>query len=334
MADVALTFACPLYDRMLPLYTGEVKPAGIDFKYATGMNLRQAVGESRQIFDQMGGGQQFDISEMSASEFISRKSAGDCPFVALPVFPSRMFRHGFISINRRAGIRGPKDLEGKRIGVTLYTQTAAVEVRGILQHEYGVDLSTLRWIQGALEKPGPHGRPGPIPPLLKAVSIEENKTPHSLAELLARGDIDAVVSHALPANMKSNPDLGQLFPNYREVEKEYYKRTGIFPIMHLIVIRRDVCERHPFIAASLYDAFCQAKDIAVAAMKSTASAGILRYMLPWLMADADEIDEIFGDPWPYGVEPNRRALQSLITYMVEQFLIPAPVRPEELFVPL
>ena len=324
MADLNLTFACPMYDRVVPLATGEVRPECI--------NLTIQTGESRQIFDKMGGGLSFDLSEMSSSEYISRFSAGTCPFVALPVFPSRLFRHGFIAVNRKAGIRSPKDLEGKRVGVPLYTITAAVWIRGLLQHEYGVDLSKIHWVQGAMEKPGPHGRPGPLPPLLKAISIEENKSGKGLSQRLYDGEIDATLGFALPKEIGRNPDIDRLFPNYREVEKDYYRRTGIFPIMHTLVIRRALYEQHPFVAQSLYDAFRKAKEIALRRMMSPAAAGVLPYMQPWLMADAEEIDEVFGgDPWPYGIEPNRRTLEALVRYLVDQSLIPAPVKIEELF---
>jgi 4,5-dihydroxyphthalate decarboxylase len=157
-----------LYDRMLRLYTGEVQPRGIDLKFL-------ANDEPRDIFDRMGGKLEFDASEMSSSEFISRFGTGHCPFVAIPVFASRLFRHGFIFFNRKAGIRTPKDLEGKRVGVPLYTMSAAIWIRGLLQHEYGVDLSKVRWVQGALKRPGAHGSPT-VAPLLKQPDIEINRS--------------------------------------------------------------------------------------------------------------------------------------------------------------
>ena len=248
-AKLPLTFACGLYDRMLRLYTGEVQPRGIDLKFL-------ANDEPRDIFDRMGGKLEFDASEMSSSEFISRFGTGHCPFVAIPVFASRLFRHGFIFFNRKAGIRSPKDLEGKRVGVPLYTMSAAIWIRGLLQHEYGVDLSKVRWVQGALKQPGAHGSPT-VAPLLKQPDIEINRSGHSLSKLLAEGEVDAVISSRPVEAIGTNPDIARLFPNYREVEKDYYRRTRIFPIMHLIVIRRDVHEAHPFVAQSLYDALCE-----------------------------------------------------------------------------
>jgi 4,5-dihydroxyphthalate decarboxylase len=321
MSRPQLSFACGLYDRMLPLYTGEVMPAGIDLNFV-------AINDPRQIFDRMGQRQEFDAAEMSSSEFIARESAGNNPFVALPVFASRIFRHSTITFNRKSGIKSPKDLEGKRVGTPLYTQTAAIFIRGLLQHEYGVDLSTIHWVQAAMATAGTHGNPA-APPLLKRVNIEVN-TKKSLSDLIDAAEIDAIAATTLPPSMKRNPDIQRLFPNFRDVEKEYYKKTKIFPIMHLIVLRRDVHEKYPFVATSLYDALCESRKKALELMKYT---GALRYMLPWLPADLDEIDEIFGgDPWPYGVEANRPTLEALVTYMAEQALIKAPIPLERLFV--
>ena len=311
-SKLPLTFACGLYDRMLRLYTGEVVPEGIDLKFL-------ANDEPRDIFDRMGGKLEFDASEMSSSEYISRLGTGQCPFVAIPVFASRLFRHGFIFFNRKSGIRTPKDLEGRRVGVPLYTMSAAIWIRGLLQHEYGVDLDKIRWVQGALKSAGAHGNPT-VAPLLKSIPIEINTSGKSMSRLLADGDIDAVISSRPVDGIGTNPDIARMFPDYRAVEKDYYRRTRIFPIMHLIVIRRDVHEAHPFVAASLYRALCESKDRALALMRER---GALRYMLPWLPADMDEIDEVFGgDPWPYGIEANRPTLEALVQYMVEQHFIP------------
>ena len=145
MAKLQLSFACGLYDRMQPLYTGEVRVEGIDLNFI-------AIDQPRPIFDRMAGGEEFDVAEFSSSEFISRLARGGCPFVALPVFPARVFRHGYIYVNRNSGIRAPQDLQGKRVGVPLYTMTAAVWIRGHLVHQYGVDLSTIRWVEGAINE--------------------------------------------------------------------------------------------------------------------------------------------------------------------------------------
>src|SRR3974390_2424944 len=155
MSKLPVSFACGLYDRMQPLFASEVQPVGIDLNFLP-------IDNPRQIFDRMAGAQEFDACEMSSSEYISRFAAGQCPFVAIPVFPSRVFRHGYITINRNV-IRAPKDLEGKRVGVPLYTMTAAIFLRGLLRHEYDVDLSAIEWVEGAINEAKPHGHPSVLP---------------------------------------------------------------------------------------------------------------------------------------------------------------------------
>lgn len=322
MPALPMTFACGLYDRMLALQTGEIKPDGIDLNFLV-------MDNPREIFDRMSNRLEFDACEMSSSELISRYAANKLPFVAIPVFASRVFRHGFITVNRHH-IKKPKDLEGKRIGVPLYTQTAALFVRGLMQHDLGIDLSSIEWIEGSVNEPGSYGNPS-VMPLLKKINLKPNKSGKSLSDLLAAGEIQGLIGSNMPNALKTSPDVVRLIPDYRAQEKDYYKRTKIFPIMHTIVIRRDVYEKNPFVATSLYNAFCAAKD---RAWEKIRFSGTLRYMLPWLPDDVKEIDDVFGgDCWPYGVEPNRPTLEALVTYMVEQGLIPEKIPIEKLFVP-
>jgi 4,5-dihydroxyphthalate decarboxylase len=323
MAKLQLAFACGLYDRMQPLYTGEVQPDGIDLNFI-------AIDEPRPIFDRMSAGQEFDVAEYSSSEFVQRFANKQCPFVAIPVFPSRAFRHGFIAVHKKAGITTPKDLEGKRVGVPLFTMTAAIYINGILQNEYGVDLRKVQWVQGAMNTGGAHGSPTVLP-LLKPFPIEQNHSNKSMSDLLEERVVDATLGTSLPEAILSNPDIVRLFPNYVEIEKEFYQRTKIYPIMHLVAIRKDVYEKHPFIATSLYDAFVKSKKIALEKMFNLRA---LRYMTPFLMRDIDEIHEVFnGDPWPYGSEPNRPTLEAFMKYLTDQSLIAAPVPVDDLFVP-
>ncbi len=322
MSGLPMTFACGLYDRMLALYTGEIQPDGIDLNFLV-------MDNPREIFDRMSNRLEFDACEMSSSELISRYAANKLPFVAIPVFASRVFRHGFITVNRNH-VKKPKDLEGKRVGVPLYTQTAALFVRGLMQHDLGIDLSTIEWVEGAVNEPGSYGNPS-VMPLLKPIKITPNQSGKSLSDLLAAGEIHAIIGSNLPRALKRHPDVVRLFPDYRAREKDYYRRTKIFPIMHLVVIRNDIYERHPFVATSLYNALSAAKDWAREKMRFP---GTLRYMLPWLPDDIEEIDELFGgDCWPYGVEQNRPTLEALVSYMVEQGLIAEPIPIEKLFVP-
>ena len=323
MTALPMTFACGLYDRMTALYTGEVRPVGIDLNFI-------AVNDPRALFDRMAARQEFDASEMSTSEYVSRLAAGKCPFVAIPAFPSRMFRHGFITVDSRV-VKTPKDLEGKRIGIQLYTMTAAVWIRGLLQHDHGVDLSNVQWVEGAIEEPRPHGNPTVLPPL-KPISIVANTSGKSLSELLEAGDIQAVVGADVPSAIRRAPHVKRLFPDFRAEEKAYYRRTKIFPIMHLVVLRREFHERHPFAATSLFNALEESRSLAQRRMRYL---GALRYMLPWLPAELDEIDEVFGgDPWPYGIEPNRPTLEALVRFLADQSMIAAPVKLEDLFVPV
>jgi 4,5-dihydroxyphthalate decarboxylase len=322
MPDLPMTFACGLYDRMLALYTGDVKAEGIDLNFLV-------MDNPREIFDRMSNRLEFDACEMSSSEYVTRFAAKKLPFVALPVFPSRVFRHGFIVVNRRF-VKSAKDLEGKRIGVPLYTQTAALFIRGLMQHDLGIDLSKIEWVQGAVNEPGGYGSPS-VMPMRKPVNIKPNDSGKSLSDLLEAGDIQAIIGSNLPRALKHHPDVVRLFPDFRAREKDYYQRTKIFPIMHLVVIRNDVYEKNPFVATSLYNAFDKAKDVAREKMRIS---GTLRYMLPWLPDDVEEIDTLFGgDCWPYGVEPNRITLEALVGYMVDQGLIAEKIPVEKLFAP-
>jgi 4,5-dihydroxyphthalate decarboxylase len=321
VSRLKLTFACGIYDRTDALRTGDVAAEGIDLNFL-------AIEAPREIFDRMGANQEFDVAEFSSSEFISRLARGGCPFVALPVFPARVFRHGYIYINRKSGIQKPQDLAGKRIGVPLYTMTAAVWIRGHLVHQYGVDLSTIRWVEGAINETGRHGDPS-APALLKPARIEHDEQGRSLRDLLAAGEIDAIAGSQRPL---PHPDIAPLFPDSRAVERAYYRATRIFPIMHLIVIRRDVYEQNPWIGHSLYKALVEAKAKALTRLRKT---GAHPYMLPWVHHDIEEINDVFGgDPFPYGIEPNRPTLEALVRYMAEQHFIPQPIPVNELFVPI
>jgi 4,5-dihydroxyphthalate decarboxylase len=321
MSPIRVTLACGSYDRTEALRTGVVRPEGIDLNYVP-------IQSPPEIFARMLATGSFDASEMSCAHALIHKGRGDFPFVALPVFPSRMFRHGFIFVNTRAGIRAPKDLEDKRIGVPEYSQTAAVWVRGLLQHEYGVALETIRWFTGGVNAPG---RPDVLLNWPDGVTITR-VSDRSLNELLVEGEIDALIGARRPDAFGKDPRVARLFPDYRELEQAYYRKTGIFPIMHTLVIREAFYREHPWIAESLYKAFVEAKAWCLAQMRFSST---LRYTLPWLHADLEEMAGVFGaDPWPYGLEANRTVLETLVGYLVEQRLLPRPLALEELFVPL
>ncbi len=314
--NVPLKFGCGLYDRMVPLYSGEVRPEGIDLAF-------EAIDNPRDVFEKMLAGT-LDAAEMSMSDFIRRKSAGESELVAIPAFPSRVFRHSMICVRRDAGIASPTDLGGRRIGVPLYGMTAAVWIRGILMQEYGVDFSHCVWVQDDRQ----------IGTALRTlpVMIEPNSSGHSLTTLLESGAIDAFIGADVPREMRVSPNVRRLFPDYREVERAFYARTRIFPIMHVAVIRRAYYETYPFVAASLYDALVRSKDRAREKMRYQ---GTLRYMLPWMIAEIEELDELFdGDPFAYGIEPNRPTIDALIGYLSAQSMLASPVRCGDLFVPV
>jgi 4,5-dihydroxyphthalate decarboxylase len=299
-----------------------IQAEGIDLNYVS-------IKSPPEIFARMVAGQSFDAGEMSAAHALIKRAQGDFPFVALPVFPSRMFRHGFIFVNTAAGIRTPKDLEGKRIGVPEYSQTAAVWIRGLLQHDYDANLETVQWFSGGVNAPD---RPDAL--VIRPdeeVSITRVRD-RPLNDLLVAGELDALIGARRPEALGKNPRVARLFPNYRELEREYYEKTRIFPIMHTLVIREPFYREHPWIAESLYKAFVEAKAWCLTQMRFSSA---LRYTLPWLHADLDEIGEVFGsDPWPYGLEANRYVLTTLVEYLVEQRLLRRPIALEELFAPL
>lgn len=250
--------------------------------------------------------------------------------MAIPVFPSRAFRSSYIFINR-SRVSRPQDLTGKRIGVPLFTMSAAVVARGFLADEYGFEYDRCHWVQGNMFEAGKHGNSA-APAMVRPPKHLEETAGKSLSAMLADGEIDATIGPFVPDCHGKAADVVRLFPDYRAVELDYYKRTGVFPIMHVIVIRREVHERHPGLAQSLFDALSRSKDIALARMKDVAS---LEYMLPWLAQDVEEIDEVFGgDAWPYGIEKNRPTLEAQTRYLWQQGLTAEKPAVDDLFVPV
>jgi 4,5-dihydroxyphthalate decarboxylase len=209
--------------------------------------------------------------------------------------------------------------------------TAAIFIRGILQHDHGVDFSSCTWVQGAINDKGAHGAPVVLP-LLKPVKIEQGPPNKSLDDMIQEGVIDATIGTSMPESFRTNPNIARLFPDFVERERDHYKRTKIDPIMHLVAIKKSVYEKYPFVATSLFNAFQRAKEIALVRMYNQRA---LRYMMPWLPRDIDEIHEFFGgDPWPYGVEENRPTLEALVQYLQDQHLTDWKPTLEELFAPI
>jgi 4,5-dihydroxyphthalate decarboxylase len=314
------TLACGPYDRTEALQTGVVRPEGLDLVYVP-------IQSPPELFARMVHKQSFDAAEMSTSLYLQLRVQGEFPFVALPVFPSRMFRHGYVFLRDDAGITVPEDLAGRRIGVQEYHQTAAVWIRGILHRDYGVDFSDVRWFEGGVNAPrvpDPTVDRRPDGPL----DIEFIGTDRCIDELLVGGEIDAYFGARRPRSFGSGP-VRRLFEDPRAEERAWFRRTGIFPMMHTLVVREPLLERHPWIAESLVKAFEEAKRWCLEQMRFS---GTNKYTLPWLQADLDEIDELFGgDPWPYGLEPNRAALEALLGFLVHQGFLPHAPPVEDLF---
>jgi 4,5-dihydroxyphthalate decarboxylase len=320
MNRLRLTFACWDYDRMRALADGSVRPDGIDLVYLT-----QPVEET---FFRMLRYREFDACEMSLSSYVASLGRDDPAFIAIPAFPSRFFRHSCIFVSTKSGIRKPADLKGRRIGVPEYQMTAPVWIRGILSDDYGVKVTDVEHFSGGEEEPGRDEKLKlDLPRQIRLQPIKEYQT---LSRMLADGELDALVTARAPSTFHKEPDRVQrLFPDYVEVEKEYYRRTRIFPIMHTVVIRRDVYEKHPWVAQSLYKACVASKARAYELYNQTAA---MPAMLPWSVAHVEEARREMGeDWWPYGLAPNRHVLDTFLRYHHEQGLSRRRFSPEELF---
>jgi 4,5-dihydroxyphthalate decarboxylase len=322
MSKLRLTLACWDYDRTRALMDGTVAPDGIELVY-----LNQPVEET---FFRMMRYREFDCSEMSLSSYAASLQRENPPFIAIPVFPSRYFRHSCIFVSAKSGIRKPEELKGRRVGVPEYQMTAPVWIRGILSDDYGVKVTDVEHFSGGEEEPGRDEKLALDLP--KDIRLRPIGARQTLSRMLADGELDALVTARAPSTFQKEPDkVKRLFPNYVEVEKEYYRRTRIFPTMHTVVIRRDVSAKNPWVAQSLYKAFTEAKSRAYALYDQTAA---LPAMLPWFVAHAEEIRKEMGDDWwPYGLEPNRKVLETFLRYHHEQGLSRRRLAPEELFAP-
>ena len=324
MPLLPLTMACGPYDRMEALGNGQVQPEGIALRYL-------AIQSPPEIFARMIKTRSFDVAEMSMAHYMIMRHRGDFPYVALPVFPSRVFRHGFIFINKNSGISTPKNLEGKRVGVQEYRQTAGVWQRGILKHEYGVDLDRLHWVEGGVNEPRAPDHEMDLRPA-GGLKIEIIPSDRTLNDMLEAGEIDAYFGARRPAAMDRGKNVARLFPDYRAQEKAYYQRTGFHPIMHTLVIREELYQEHPWVPESLYKACEEAKRWALKQMRFS---GAQRNMLPWLHEEIAEMDALMGpNPWPYGVPENRKILEAFLSYLVEQHFFEKARPVDEMFTPI
>lgn len=324
MDDLQLSYAGHRSDWVDDLYFGVVKPEAIDLHFVPLPPF--------QAFNRFLRGE-FDCGEMSFSTYVIRCAQSQVdgkplPFVAIPVFPSRTFRHGAIYVNRAAGITKPEHLAGRRVGVPEYQMTAAVWTRGMLKHQHGVEPASIEWVTGGLQNPGRR----PLMDLsYPGINIrhEEAKT---LNDMLVAGEIEALIAPQMPpAIRQKRPEVGRLFDDLAAVEQAYYRATGLFPIMHTVVMRREVYDAHPWAAVSLYQAFERAKDNCLARLCVEEPVPL---SLPWSGSLREQAVELMGeDFWPYGIDKNRKIIEALCQYTWEQGLAPVKAEIVDMFAP-
>lgn len=322
MPRLPLTFACGDYDRTRALAEGTIRPDGIELNY-----LRLPVEET---FFRMMRHREFEVAEMSLSSYVLSLQADPAPFVALPVFTSRMFRHGGIYCHAGAGIERPEDLRGKTVGTPEFQVSAGVWIRGILADRHGVPVDSVRYLTGGQESPG-RTEKAPLQ-LSTDLDISRIAPDRTLSAMLAEGEIDALYTPRIPGPFAArDPRVRRVFTDTVAAEKEYFTATGIFPIMHVVVVRRDVYERHPWVAQSLTKALGLAKQEAMASLYDSSA---LRFMLPWLNQELEQTRDLLGDDfWSYGLQSNVEVLSTFLRYHHEQGLSRRRLAPEELFAP-
>jgi 4,5-dihydroxyphthalate decarboxylase len=311
------------HDRVAAIYDGRVVVPGVKIDghvLPTTKLFPLAVQEAR-----------FDITELSVSSYVLHVSRGTSAYTAIPAFVSRSFRHNGFFGRVRSGISGPADLAGRSVGVPEYQMTAALWMRGILADEYGVDLSTIRWRTGALDQGVRRERLAlDLPPGMVVEPVAEGET---LQDLLLAGHIDGLLAPNPPAAfLQSNGKIRRLVPDYEQVEREYHRRTGFFPIMHLIAVRKSLVVQNPWLPRALLDAFTAARDLALTRLREVWLGSANRLSLPWLGASMEQtLDTMGPNYWPYGFAANRAELAAICRYSRAQYLAARDVAPDELF---
>jgi 4,5-dihydroxyphthalate decarboxylase len=321
MSNIHLTMALSEYDHARDLLDGTVPVGGVDL---TVLNL-----PVEEIFYRFTLHREWDVSEMSFAKFIALKSQGDDSLVGIPVFVSRAFRHSSLYVRADSAITRPEQLSGKRVGLPEWAQTAAIYSRGMLTHDFGVDLTSIHWHQAGVNDPGRVEKVTlNLPEGLRYTPVADK----SLTEMLLSGDLDAILTARPPAPYSAGDGrIRRVFENYREVELDYWKRTGIFPIMHLIALRREGYERHRWVAMNLFKAFEKAKDKSLARARDIT---VSFFPLPWMPEVAKSAQSLMGeDFWPYGIEANRTTLEAFAQYAFEQGVCQKRVAVEDLFAP-
>jgi 4,5-dihydroxyphthalate decarboxylase len=304
-----LKFACGEYDRTIPFRTGDVRAREIELEYtpqAPELTFLQQLRDKR-----------YDVSEMSMSAYTQMRVKGNDDFIALPVFPSRVFRHSAVYVRSDSEIRHPEQLRGGRVGIGYYQMSGAVWARGMLSDDYGVKPEELVWVSGMDAKAAADANQ--VDQLTNMVEGTRRSKP-KLEVMLESGEIDALISVQTPRSMvRGEGTVRYLFENCREVEEDYFRRTGIFPMMHTIVIKREVYDRNPWIAQSLFDAFSEAKNRAMVNLYET---NALSVMVPFLVHEIERTRQLMGmDYWPFGIEPNRKSITTFFRHLMEQRII-------------
>ena len=308
------------YDRTEPLLDGRVAIEGVG-------EVRFECPPPEELFARAFDTAEFDLAELSFSNYLYLISEGSCRYIGLPVFPSRIFRHSSIYIRDDRGIEGPGDLAGRTLGVREYSMTAALVARGVLEDEFGVKASSIHWRCGPTDRYDSKPIIRMSPRGVDAQLVEDGK---NLSDLLRDGVLDGMVAYKPPkCFLEGAPNVRRLFPDHAQAEQEYYRRTGIFPIMHLLAIRKDVLESRPEVVLPVLEAFERAKRIAIEALGSLASLAV---SLPWASSSLDAVRGLMGeDYWPYGVPRNRAAIESIAGYSHSQGLASRKLAPEDLF---
>lgn len=322
MSKLSISLACCDYDRTRAIFDGRVPIEGCEV-FANPMAPEEAFHRAFKY-------QEFDVTELSFSSYMMVTSRGESPYIGVPAFVSRLFRHSSIYIRTDRGINGPEDLKGKLVGVPEYQMTASLWVRGILEDEYGVKPSDIRWRNGGLEEAGREERaPLKLPGEIELESIPRDQT---LSQWLAEGKLDALVSARAPSCfLDGNPAVERLFPDYPAAERAYYRKTGMFPIMHLIGIRRSLYEKHPWLAVNVYNAFVKAKAICAA---EQGEIGHLHTTLPWPVAAFEDARRLMGeDFWSYGADANAKEIEAITRYSYDQGFSERRMTAQDLFAP-
>ncbi|HXQ51600.1 MAG TPA: hypothetical protein VN802_10945 [Stellaceae bacterium] len=328
MANLKLTLACWNYDRTRALMDGSVRAEGIDLT----VQSAQQVGE---IMERTIKTRDFDVAELGLTYYLRSLELLGGPFIAIPVFPNRIFRHAAIFVSRKSGIVSPKDLAGRTVGeLHRYGHDAGIWSKGILSDDFGVSATGYTYYVGNMDKPpsGPDWAPFDPPPKLRIHPLAPGQT---LDQMLEASEIDALFSAWMPPSfVKGSPNVARLFPDYEAVERDYFRRTGVFPIMHTVVIRRDIYDKNRWIARALAAAFQQAKDQAQRHYRMAETFFGAPFMVPWLPAHLEQNRALMGDDfWPYGIDGNRKTLETYLRYHFEQGLSKRRYAIEELFAP-